>query len=64
MGEAFARELDRAEANLGAALGDLEQRLAQAERALAEKTAEADRERTAGIETEARLKAFEDLALR
>lgn len=64
MGEVFARELDRAEATFIAALGDLETRLAAAEKALVSSYAQAQEERELREQTEARLKAFKDLALR
>jgi hypothetical protein len=64
MGEAFARELDRAEQTLNGALADLEARVAAAEAALAEATAQATKEREAREAAEARLKAFKELALK
>ncbi|HUR70166.1 MAG TPA: hypothetical protein VM370_13060 [Candidatus Thermoplasmatota archaeon] len=64
LGEAFARELDRAEQSLHAALTDMEARLAAAETALAQAKGAADKERAARLEAEARLKAFKELALR
>jgi len=64
MGEALARELDRAEQAMLAAVSDLETRLARAEAELATARAEAERERALREATEARLKAFKELALR
>lgn len=64
MGEAFARELDRAEAAMNAALGELETRLAAAEADLASAREEVERERQARINMERRLAAFKELALK
>lgn len=64
MGEAFARELDKAEASIAGAIGDLEKRLSQAEAALIRAHEAANREREAREQAEARLRAFKDLALR
>lgn len=64
MGEAFARELDRAEASFTGALGDLETRLAEATAALVEAQAAVERERAARTDAEARLRMFKDLALK
>lgn len=64
LGEAFARELDRAEQSVAAAMADMETRLNAAEAELATVRAQAERDRAARESAEARLKAFKDLALR
>lgn len=64
LGEAFARELDRAEQSVAAAMADMEARLTIAEAELATARAEVERERAAREGAESRLKAFKELALR
>lgn len=64
MGEAFARELDKAENAFSAAISDIEKRLVEAEAALVRAHQAAQREREAREAAENRLKAFKELALK
>lgn len=64
LGEALARELDRASETFAASIADLENRLAQAEKALMSTHDELNRERDARELAEKRLSAFKELALK
>lgn len=63
MGEAFARELDRAEQAVAAAVGDLEQQVARLFEQVNALQAENDDLRKARDRAERKLKAFQELAL-
>lgn len=64
LGEALARELDRASETFAASIADLENRLQQAESALMATHQELARERDARETAEKRLTAFKELALK
>lgn len=64
LGEALARELDKASEAFASNIADLESRLAQAETALMSTHQELERERDAREGAERRLAAFKELALK